>query len=131
MSEDPPTAGGRGDRPSDHGATMAAVSRRIVGLLKEYYGKGPTKARTYQSGELVVVVLAGGYTQGERTLIEEGRGKTVLDLRAEFQDVMGPRFKRVISEELRRGVVAFMSAAHHDPDYNVELFILAPDRGEG
>ena len=127
MSDDLPTAAGREDRRSEHGATMAAISRRIVGLLKEYYGKGPTKARTYQSGELVVVVLAGGYTQAERTLIEEGRAKTVMDVRAEFQDVMGPRFKQVISEELRRDVVAFMSAAHHDPDYNVELFILAPE----
>jgi uncharacterized protein YbcI len=121
------TAVGRDDHRSDHGTAMAAISRRIVGLLKEYYGKGPTKARTYHSGDLVVVVLAGGYTQAERTLIEQGRGKTVLEVRAEFQDVMGPRFKQVVSEELRRDVVAFMSAAHHDPDYNVELFILAPD----
>jgi uncharacterized protein YbcI len=127
MSEELPTVDGRQDRRSDHGATMAAISRRIVGLLKEYYGKGPTKARTYQSGDLVVVVLAGGYTQAERTLIEQGRGKTVLDLRAEFQEVMGTRFKQVIQEELRRDVLAFMSAAHHDPDYNVEVFILAAD----
>jgi uncharacterized protein YbcI len=127
MSEELQTANGRQDRRSDHGATMAAISRRIVGLLKEYYGKGPTKARTYQSGDLVVVVLAGGYTQAERTLIEQGRGKTVLDLRAEFQEVMGTRFKQVIQEELRREVLAFMSAAHHDPDYNVEVFILAAD----
>ena len=53
-----------------------------------------------------------------------------MGMTAEFQDVMGPRFKQVIHEELHRDVVAFMSAAHHDPDYNVELFILAPRDGE-
>ena len=130
MKDDADTAAGREVRRSDHGATMAAVSRRFVGLLKEYYGKGPTKTRTYQSGDLVVVVMAGGYTQAERTLIETGRGKTVLEVRAEFQEIMGPRFKQVINEELRRDVLAFMSAAHHDPDYNVELFILAPNGSE-
>jgi uncharacterized protein YbcI len=115
---------------SEHGATMAAISRRIVHLLKEYYGKGPTKARTYHWGELVVVLLSGGFTRAEKTLLEEGREQAVIEQRAELQDVMRPRFKRVIEEELNREVIAFMSANHHDPDFNAELFILAPLPGE-
>jgi uncharacterized protein YbcI len=115
---------GREDQRSEHGAAMAAISRRMVGLLKEYYGRGPTKARTYHSGDLVVVLLNTGYTQAERTLIEEGRTQTVMDLRGELQEVMRPRFKRVIEEELHREVLAFMSATHHDPDLDAELFIL-------
>ena len=115
---------------SEHGATMAAISRRIVHLLKEYYGKGPTKARTFHWGELVVVLLSGGFTRAEQTLLEEGRERAVIDQRAELQSVMRPRFKRVIEEELNREVIAFMSANHHDPDFNAELFILAPLPGE-
>jgi len=115
---------------SAHGATMAAISRRIVHLLKEYYGKGPTKARTFHWGELVVVLLSGGFTRAEQTLLEEGRERAVIDQRAELQSVMRPRFKRVIEEELNREVIAFMSANHHDPDFNAELFILAPLPGE-
>lgn len=114
----------------DHGPTLAAISRRIVGLLKEHYGKGPTKARTYYNGDLVVVLLSGGYTQAERTLIEDGRTRAVMELRAELQEVMNDRYRQVIEEELQRKVVAFMSAAHHDPDYNAELFILASPEGE-
>jgi uncharacterized protein YbcI len=115
---------------SEHGATMAAISRRIVHLLKEYYGKGPTKARTFHWGELVVVLLSGGFTRAEKTLLEEGRERAVIDQRAELQSVMRPRFKRVIEEELNREVIAFMSANHHDPDFNAELFILAALPGE-
>ena len=111
---------------SEHGATMAAISRRIVHLLKEYYGKGPTKARSYHWGELVVVLLRGGFTRAEKTLLEEGRARAVIEQRAELQDLMRPRFKRVIEEELNREVIAFMSANHHDPDFNAEIFILAP-----
>ncbi len=106
--------------------TLAAISRRIVGLLKEHYGKGPTKARTYYSGDLLVVLLSGGYTQAEKTLIEDGRSRAVMELRAELQEVMNERFRQVIEEELHREVVAFMSAGHHDPDYNAEVFVLAP-----
>jgi uncharacterized protein YbcI len=122
-------AGGQ-DQRSEHGAALAAISRRFVGLLKEYYGKGPTEARTYYWGNLVVVLMGGGYSQAERTLIEEGRGKAVMDLRSELQEVMRGRFKLVIEEELRREVVAFMSATHHDPELNAELFVLLPPEGE-
>jgi uncharacterized protein YbcI len=117
-------------RRDDQGPMLAAVSRRIVGLLKEHYGKGPTKARTFYSGDLVVVLLSGGFTQAEKTLIEDGRSRAVMDLRAELQEVMNEHYRKVIEEELQRKVIAFMSAAHHDPDYNAELFILAPQEDE-
>lgn len=108
-------------------STMAAISRRIVALVKEYYGKGPTRARTYHMGDLVVVLLSGGYTPVEKTLIEDGRSQAVMDQRAAFQEAMRPRFKRVIEEEMRRRVLAFMSTMHHDPDLNAELFVLEPE----
>lgn len=111
------------------GSTLAVISRRIVGLVKEYYGKGPTNARTYHFGDLVVVLLKGGYTPVERTLIGEGKPESVIEQRAAFQEVMGPRFERVIEEELHRRVVAFMSTMHYDPDLNAELFVLAPQEG--
>ncbi len=125
----PPEASeAKDDSPSqsERNGTLAVISRRIVGLLKEYYGKGPTTARTYQWDDLVVVLMRGGYTTVEKTLVEEGRSEAVMSQRSEFQDVMRPRFKRVIEEELRREVVAFMSTNHHGPDLNAELFVLGP-----
>lgn len=123
-------AGPNDNGHSESGVALAAVSRRIVGLLKEHYGKGPTQARTHYSGDLVVVLLSGGYTQVEKTLIEDGRTRAVMELRAQLQEVMNDRFRQVIEEELQRGVIAFMSATHHDPDYNAELFVLAPRGSE-
>jgi uncharacterized protein YbcI len=115
---------------SAHGSNLAAISRRIVGLIKEHYGKGPTGARTYQSGDLVVVILSGGYTQVEKTLIASGRPEAVSAQRGAFQDAMRPLFRQVVEEELRRPVVAFMSATHNDPDLNAELFILESEADE-
>jgi uncharacterized protein YbcI len=130
MSASPAASSGGSPQRSERHQALAAISRRIVGLLKEYSGRGPTKARTYLQGDLVVVLLAGGYTQVEKTLLDEGRTKTVIEQRHEFQEVMRGRYKRAIEEELHREVLAFMSANHHDPDLYAEIFVLAPEASE-
>jgi hypothetical protein len=56
-----------------------------------------------------------------------GQAQAVTDQRAVLQDVIRPRFKRVIEEELQREVLAFMSTSHHAPDLNAELFVLSPE----
>src|SRR5438270_13203404 len=110
--------------------TLSAISRRVIHLYKQDYGRGPTQARTYHWRDLVVVVLRDGFTPLEQTLREGGRAPLVFQLRAEFQQVMAAEFKRVIEEELRREVIAVMSASHHEPDVNAEIFLLAPPDAE-
>ena len=115
--------------PQTHSA-LANISRRIVQLHKEYYGKGPEKAKTYYSDDLVVVLMRGGYTKVENTLLHEGRGPAVIHQRMAFQEVMRPRFREVIEEELGRKVTGFMSGSHQEPDLIGEMFILESDNGE-
>jgi len=117
-------------RDPQHQSALANISSRIVRLFKEYYGKGPTKAKTYVSDDLVVVLMRGGFTKVEQTLLDEGRGDAVIQQRMDFQDVMQDRFKEVIADELGRDVVAFMSGSHQDPDLIAEVFVLAPREGE-
>lgn len=105
---------------------LAEISRRLVGLHKQFYGKGPTKAKTYYHDDMVVVLMRGGFTKVEETLLREGRGQAVVDQRMEFQDVMNERFADVIKEELGRDVIAFMSGSHQDPDLISEIFVLRP-----
>jgi len=112
------------ERTQVEGDTRGNISRRIVQLHKEFYGKGPTKAKTYYQGDMVVVLMRGGFTKVEETLLREGRGQAVIDQRAEFQEVMNDRFNEVILEELGRKVIAFMSGSHQDPDLIAEIFVL-------
>jgi uncharacterized protein YbcI len=122
---------GQGATDAERGAEgqshLANISRRIVQLHKEYYGKGPTKARTHYHDDVVLVLLRGGFTKVEATLLEEGRTDAVISQRMEFQDVMVDRFKEVIREELGREVVAFMSGNHQDPDLIAQVFVLETD----
>ena len=108
------------------GDSRANIARRIVQLHKEFYGRGPDKAKTYVNGDLVVVLLRGGFSRVEETLLQAGRGESVIRQRGEFHDLMRDRFVQVIEDEIGRKVVAMMSNTHQHPDLQSELFVLEP-----
>jgi uncharacterized protein YbcI len=114
------------DRHGDHGEVLTAISDGLVALLKDYYGRGPTQAKTYYQDDLVVCLLRGGFTRVEQTLLDGGRGHAVIQQRMEFQEVMRERFEAVIEQATGRRVVGFMSGNQQDPDMICEVFILAP-----
>ena len=105
---------------------LTAISDGIVALLKEFYGRGPTRTKSYYADDLVVCLLRGGFTRVEQTLVDGGRGSSVIQQRMEFQEVMRERFEAVIERATGRQVIGFMSGNQHDPDIMCELFILAP-----
>jgi uncharacterized protein YbcI len=98
----------------------------MVALLKEFYGHGPTRTKSYYADDLVVCVLRGGFSRVEETLLEGGRGSAVIQQRMEFQDVMRERFEEVIEHSTGRPVIGFMSGNQQHPDMMCEVFILAP-----
>ncbi|WP_084284483.1 Na-translocating system protein MpsC family protein [Solirubrobacter soli] len=109
-----------------HGDVLTAVSDGMVALLKEYYGRGPSQAKTYYYDDLVVCLLRGGFTRVEQTLLDGGRGHAVIAQRMEFQEVMRERFTAVVEHATGRAVVGFMSGNQQDPDMICEVFVLSP-----
>ena len=108
------------------GEARTAISNGLVALLKEFYGVGPTQAKTYYHDDIVVCVMRGGFTRVEQTLLEGGRTAAVIQQRMEFQEVMRPRFTEVIERATGRRVVGFMSGNQQEPDMICEVFVLAP-----
>jgi len=49
------------------------LSDGLVALLKDYYGRGPDRTKTYVNDDLVVCLLRGSFTRVEQTLLEEPR----------------------------------------------------------
>jgi uncharacterized protein YbcI len=109
-----------------HGDVLTAVSNGMVALLKEFYGRGPTRAKSYYEDDLVVCLLRGGFTRVEQTLLEGGRGSSVIQQRMDFQELMRERFAAVVQDATGRRVIGFMSGNQQDPDMMCEVFILAP-----
>jgi uncharacterized protein YbcI len=114
------------DSQRSSGDVLTAISDGLVALLKEYYGRGPTRAKSYYQDDLVVCVLRGGFTRVERTLLEGGREDSVVQQRMDFQDLMRQRFEKVVEEATGRIVIGFMSGNQQDPDMMCEVFILGP-----
>ena len=75
-------------RPKNYGDVLTAISDGLVALLKEFYGRGPTRAKSYFEDDLLVCVLRGGFSRVEQTLLDGGRGAAVINQRMEFQEVM-------------------------------------------
>jgi uncharacterized protein YbcI len=98
----------------------------MVALLKEFYGRGPTRTKSYHEDDLVTCLLRGGFSRVEQTLLEGGRGSSVIQQRMEFQEVMRERFVAVIERATGRRVIGFMSGNQQHPDIMCEVFILAP-----
>jgi uncharacterized protein YbcI len=112
--------------PQTHGDVLTAISDGMVALLKEFYGRGPTRAKSYYEDDLVVCVLRGGFSRVEETLLEGGRGPAVIQQRMEFQELMRDRFEAVIEGATGRRVIGFMSGNQQHPDMMCEVFILTP-----
>jgi uncharacterized protein YbcI len=110
----------------EHGDVLTAISDGMVGLLKEFYGRGPTRTKTYFEDDLVVCLLRGGFSRVEQTLLDGGRGESVIAQRMEFQELMRARFVGVIESATGRRVIGFMSGNQQSPDIMCAVFILDP-----
>lgn len=108
------------------GEMLASISTGLVQLHSNYYGKGPTKAKTHLVDDTVVCILRGGFTTVERTLLDTGKLESVYQMRRSFQQAMEAEFRRIVEESTGRPVIAYMSSIHADPDLAIEIFVLEP-----
>ena len=67
------------------GSKAAAISNYLVRTMSEYTGRGPTKARTYLSDDVVTVVMKDTLTKGERSLVSDDDADLVLSMRKAFR----------------------------------------------
>lgn len=112
--------------PAGGGAVAAAIANMVVGVLSEYTGRGPTRARAYVQGDLVNVLVRDTLTHGERTLVRDGHAELVLRTREAFQAAMRKDLVAGVERLTGRDVIAFFSSNHIDPDMGLESFVLAP-----
>jgi uncharacterized protein YbcI len=111
------------------GGTRAAISNALVGLKKEFYGKGPTAAKTYFNDDWVFTVLEGGLTRNEETLLAAGEEPLVREVRLRFQEAMPATICGAVEELAGRKVLTYHSQIMFDPVRTVEMFLLTPADG--
>ena len=118
----------RGGDPRS-GSMRARLANAMVGLKKEYYGRGPEAAKAWVLDDYVFVVLEGGLTRNEETLLAAGEEAMVRAFRLRFQEVVGETATGAVEEITGRRVTDYHSQIVFEPVRAFEIFVLAPESG--
>ncbi|HKF82230.1 MAG TPA: Na-translocating system protein MpsC family protein [Solirubrobacterales bacterium] len=111
-----------------HSSVRAEISREMVRLYKEQFGRGPTKSRTEFAGpDIVVCTLEDSFTPAEKRLADMEEHQRLRDTRLYFQHATKSEFIGIIERILNRKVRAFNSSIDTHNDVSVEVFHLEPD----
>ena len=116
-----------GPPPAPAGSRSLEISNAISRLHKEFVGRGPANSRTTIDGDLVVVLLEGGYTRAEQTLTANDNADLVAAGRLGLQDAMRQAMIDVVEQTVGRRVHSFMSANDLVRNLQVEVFVLAAE----
>ena len=117
-----------GNGASHHESIRADISREMVRLFKELFGRGPTKARTEFAGpDIVICSLENTFTPAERSLSEMGEHQRLRDTRMYLQAATEDRFREIVERVTGRKVRAFISGLDANVDICSEVFYLAAD----
>lgn len=109
-------------------SVRAEISREMVRLYKEQFGRGPTNARSYFAGpDTLVCTLEDSLLPAERTMVEMGEDQRVRESRMFMQVATSDRFIAAVEELVSRKVRAFASAIDPAPGVVFEVFSFEPE----
>ena len=112
---------GEGDRQT---SVRAELSNAMVGLKKHFYGKGPTKAKTFLNDNYIFCVMEGGLTRNEETMVERGHEDLVRTFRLRFQEAMADPTVEAVQRITGRSVIGYHSQIVFHPERVFEIFVL-------
>lgn len=114
-------------RVEGEGSLRAALANAMVGLKKQFYGRGPTAAKAWILDDYVFVALEGGLTRNEETLLADGKHDDVRSFRLSFQETVRAPAMDAVAELTGRQVVGYHSQIVFEPTRTFEIFVLQPD----
>jgi uncharacterized protein YbcI len=110
---------------SGRDSVRAEISREMVRLYKELFGRGPTRSRTEFAGpDIVICSLENSFTPAERSLVQMGEHQRLRDTRMYFQSATRDKFTDIIERLTGRRVRAFISGVDAGQDICAEVFYL-------
>jgi len=121
--------------PHEAGAesVLMEVSREMVRLYKDQFGRGPTRARTYWAGpDAMASFLEDTFTPAERNLANMGEHERLRDMRMYFQYATVEEFCEPVERITGRKVRSFQSSIDTKVDgMATEIFVFYPAGEDG
>ncbi len=105
------------------GSLLARISNEFVTMQKEYWGLGPVQAKSYMMDDLLLIVMRGGMTRAERTMLGFGQHDLVRSFRQSFENEMTQNLTGKIEQLTGRKVLTYQSQILFEPDVVAELFV--------
>ena len=102
---------------------LARISNEFVTMQKEFWGLGPLEAKSYMMDDLLLVVMRGGMTRAELTMIDFSQQELVREFRQRFENEMTENLKGKIEHLTGRKVLTYQSQVLFDPHIVTELFV--------
>ena len=108
-----------------------AISRGMVAIYKEYFGRGPTQSQTTISDAHVVVILSDALTVVEQRLAAEGNHETVRGLRRKVQASMSSDMTELVEGITGREVQCLLSDHDVPTDTAAEVLVFTGGPSNG
>jgi uncharacterized protein YbcI len=118
-------SGGEASERSDasSGGVLSRISTEMVRLQKQYFGRGPERAKSYMVDDLLFIVMRGGVTVAEQTMLDGDQENLVRNFRQQFENEIGARLIGMVEEVTERKVLTYQSQIVFDPDIVFEIFV--------
>ena len=106
---------------------LLEVSNAMVGLYKEAFGRGPTKARARFAGhDTLLVTLESSLTVAERNLLAMGEHRRLREARLFSAYGLEDQLRGIVEQALGRKTLAFVSGIDTARDVTIKVFTLEP-----
>jgi uncharacterized protein YbcI len=108
--------------PPQEQGLLSKISTEVVRTLKDSFGKGPLKAKSYMLDDFLIVVMRGGVTVAEQTMLDRGHSDLVRAFRQTYQNELGDELVAKIEVLTGRKVVNYQSQILFEPHIVMEIF---------
>lgn len=106
---------------------LSEISREMVHLYKEQFGRGPVKSKTrFADPDCIICTLEQSLTPAEKSLVAMGEDQRLRDIRMFFQYATETRFREIVERLTGRRTISFISGIDVRQDVASEVFYLEP-----
>jgi uncharacterized protein YbcI len=106
------------------GEVSVEISRRMVKLLREKVGRGPSKVRTTANTNTILVAYEDILTQSERSFVDAGQAEQVQAARQHVGEILRTPAIEIVEHLARRPVRAYVSGVDTQANVGALVFFL-------
>lgn len=128
MRPDADARGARTDEERARGQMLSEISNEMVRIQKRYWGRGAVEAKSYLIDDFLLIMMRGGLTVAEESMLARGHAREVRAFRQVWQDDMTEILTTMVEERTGRNVVNYQSQVMFDPDVVMEIFLFGDER---